>query len=109
MLVTGRISPRTPQMTVVSPVRMTAEPWACEREEVWIWMGRASEGRRPLVRPAVGGSRSEEEDSGARLRRRKGWGESLAKTGRGKVKAGCAMIGIRSAGGVVVFCGFDGE
>lgn len=30
-----RISPRTPQTTAVSPERTTAEPWQCEREEVW--------------------------------------------------------------------------
>lgn len=47
--------------------------------------GRASRGARPLVRTGV-------ESEGERLRRRYGWGESLAKMCRGKVSAGVAIL-----------------
>lgn len=61
---------RTPQTTDVDPMRTTALPEACVREEEWLVGGRAWVGFRPEGR--VGGSL-------LRWASRKGRGESLAK------------------------------
>jgi hypothetical protein len=76
-------------MTVVSPVRTTALPWAWERDEVDMRGRRDCEGARPFVR--VEGMEGSE---GLRLARRKGCGESLAKVARGKVREAMVVEGL---------------
>src|SRR6266487_907950 len=83
MLETGRISPRTPQMTVVSPILTVAEPWAWERAPKFMIGGRGWAGCRPFVREGF-----VEEVVGWRLARRKSWGASFAKVERGRERDG---------------------
>jgi hypothetical protein len=79
MLEERRVSARTPQMTVVSPVRTTALPCACDRLERLTVGVRFSFWLRPFDLEG-----EEVPSEGSRFARRYGWGESLANVARGR-------------------------